>query len=294
MKKFLKSIVAVTAAASMLLASTAAQVFAAGKPMGDEYELDGLDPSKAKNKPTIIISQEVLPNKEAKANPERRVTVRIKGADSAYANVGFTIRVDDRLTLLSTKTGSPAMAADAWEYCQPIFVPDTDHGFRAIVASSDNVGQDGVMFSFNVKLPDALEKGGKFPIELYYTKGFDLFSNADMDEDGKLMEAWLFTQGIEQGYIEVKPDYDSDIVVGDVNKDGMIDSVDASEIMRVYANASTQSSISREEYLAGDVNNDGKTDSVDASAVLAYYAFISSSDTKISLTDFLINYIFAG
>ena len=196
MKKFLKPFLAATAAMSIMLVSSTANIFAAGKPRGDEYELNGLDPSNAKNKPTITISKEVIPNNEAKTNPKRRVTVSIKNADSAYANAGFTIRFDERLTLVKHKDFI-AFAEDAWEYCQPVFVPDTEHGFRVILASSENCGQDGIMFSFDLQLPEDLDnKGGKYPIELYYNKDTDLFTNANIDEEGQLMEAWLFTQGI--------------------------------------------------------------------------------------------------
>lgn len=314
MKKFLKRFLAATAAMSIMLVSSTANIFAAGKPRGDEYELNGLDPSNAKNKPTITISKEVISNNEAKTNPKRRVTVSIKNADSAYANAGFTIRFDERLTLVKHKDFI-AFAEDAWEYCQPVFVPDTEHGFRVILASSENCGQDGIMFSFDLQLPEDLDnKGGKYPIELYYNKDTDLFTNANMDEEGQLMEAWLFTQGIEHGYIEVQPKWTDPTTtapqttvtttfttvtttvqtpvkpetdLGDANNDGRIDSVDASEILRLFAYLSTGGASTENDKKICDINNDGRIDSVDASAVLAYYALISSSEPEISFTEYL-------
>lgn len=307
MKKFLKRFLAATAAMSIMLVSSTANIFAAGKPKGDEYELNGLDPSNAKNKPIITISQETLSNGERKDNPIRDVTVSIKGAEYAYANVGFSVRFDERLTLVS-KAGQIALAGPAWEYGQSIFVPDTEHGFRAILTSSGNTGQDGVMFKFRVQLPDEANIGdGKYPIEVYYNSGTDLFSNAEMDADGQLMEAWLFTQGIEQGYIYAPIWTDPTttkattttvtttttsvdkpaLILGDANNDGKIDSIDASEILRLFAKISTGGTPTENEKKVCDINNDGMIDSVDASAVLAYYAKISSSDSEESFTDYL-------
>ena len=173
--------------------------------------------------------------------------------------------------------------------------------------SSDNVGRDGTMFSFNVKLPDDLDKkGGKYPIELYYSAG-DLFSNVAMDEESQLMEAWLFTQGINHGYIEVEPQWigttsttakavtttavttetKTEYTLGDTNNDSKIDSVDASHILRKFAELSTSGTASEKEMAVCDINDDSKIDSVDASAVLAYYAIVSSNDSQKNFSDYL-------
>lgn len=307
MKKFFKRCFAVTAAASMLLVSSAVHAFAAGKAKGDEYDLTGIDLTKAIVKPTISISCEKLPNTEAKSSPVRTVNVIMKGADKAYANAGFTIRFDERLTLVKNEDGDIATLGPACSRCHSTFISDTEHGFRTIIMGSDNVGRDGVMLSFDVKLPDDPDnKGGKYPIELYYSVG-DLFSNVSMDEESRLMEAWLFTQGIDHGYIEVEPKWidttstttkavttttvtnttKTEYTLGDTNDDSKIDSVDASHILRKFAELSTSGTASDKDMAVCDINNDGKIDSVDASAVLAYYALVSSNDSQKSFTDYL-------
>ena len=307
MKKFFKRCLAVTASASMLLVSSTVQAFALGKAKGDEYDLTVIDLSKATVKPVIIISHEKLSYEEAKNSPVRTVNVYIKNAENAYANAGFTIRFDERLTLIKTEDDDIACVSHACSKCHSTFIPDTEHGFRAIIMSSDNVGRDGTMFSFNVKLPDDFdEKGEKYPIELYYNAG-DLFSNVAMDEESQLMEAWLFTQGIDHGYIEVEPQWigttstatkavttttvttttKTEYTLGDANNDSRIDSVDASNILKKFAELSTSGTASEKEMAVCDVNNDGKIDSVDASTVLAYYAVVSSNDSQKSFSDYL-------
>ena len=83
----------------------------------------------------------------------------------------------------------------------------------------------------------------------------------------------------------IKPE----VVTGDINEDGMIDSSDASLILTHYADISTGSDgifTSRQKHSA-DINNDGKIDSSDASVVLGYYAYISTNDEYITILDFL-------
>ena len=100
-----------------------------------------------------------------------------------------------------------------------------------------------------------------------------------MDEEGKLMEAWTFTYGIEHGYIEVESDGTHDLFPkGDVNYDRKVDSVDASMILALYAKISTGKTEPTEKQLTEyDYNGDGSIDSADASKVLEYYAANSTS-----------------
>lgn len=76
-------------------------------------------------------------------------------------------------------------------------------------------------------------------------------------------------------------------LLGDLNGDGKIDSVDASNLLQAYAVFATgQAQPTEHELAVSDVNYDGKIDSVDASKVLSYYAYISSSGSQ-SFIEFL-------
>jgi hypothetical protein len=78
--------------------------------------------------------------------------------------------------------------------------------------------------------------------------------------------------------------------LGDVNNDGLIDSVDASNILAEYARVSSNkpSNFSSAQFKAADVDGDNMVDSSDASRILAYYAYTSSgSGTKMSLAEFV-------
>ena len=68
---------------------------------------------------------------------------------------------------------------------------------------------------------------------------------------------------------------------GDVNGDGYIDAIDASNILSYYSVVSTGSDITTSEQVVcrhkGDINGDGEVNAVDASQALAIYAKNSSN-----------------
>lgn len=103
-------------------------------------------------------------------------------------------------------------------------------------------------------------------------------------------------EGSDQRYIEFFPkEYSeglrinvSDRELGDVNFDGFVDAVDASNVLSAYANISSgkDSGFSEAEAAAADVDGNRLIDAVDASNILAYYASISS-DGEPGLNKFI-------
>ena len=96
----------------------------------------------------------------------------------------------------------------------------------------------------------------------------------------------VFVQYDETNGFKIKTDLDNDGVFehevekGDVNCDGLIDSVDAAAVLQTYADLSTQREIHPDTIYAGnelsDFNSDGFIDSVDASNILEKYAELSA------------------
>ncbi len=83
-------------------------------------------------------------------------------------------------------------------------------------------------------------------------------------------------------------------MLGDVNNDGKINAVDASEVLTYYAMISTNQNgdFDEAQKLAADVNNDGKINAVDASCILSYYAYTSTAkEAIVSLEEYLKNSI---
>ena len=82
----------------------------------------------------------------------------------------------------------------------------------------------------------------------------------------------------------------STINLGDVNKDGLINAVDASIVLTYYAMMSTnqKDTFDNNQKSVSDVNHDGLINAVDASCILSYYAYISTTREDIkSLEEFL-------
>ena len=79
--------------------------------------------------------------------------------------------------------------------------------------------------------------------------------------------------------------------LGDVNGDGIIDAVDASNVLRHYAIISTdqESEFTDDQKTVADVNKDGEINAVDSSNILAYYAYASTSDDAIKTMEEFIN-----
>lgn len=73
----------------------------------------------------------------------------------------------------------------------------------------------------------------------------------------------------------------TDILLGDVNGDGMIDSTDASDVLAEYSRIQTGAgaTFTSAQVIAADVNMDGSIDSSDASKILAYYSDVSTGKT---------------
>ena len=83
-----------------------------------------------------------------------------------------------------------------------------------------------------------------------------------------------------------QPDY----TLGDVNNDGKINAVDASDVLAYYARISTnqEGGYTDKQILAADVTHDGSINAVDASNILAYYAYVSTTkETPMSMEEYM-------
>jgi flavodoxin len=102
---------------------------------------------------------------------------------------------------------------------------------------------------------------------------------AAMAGTGNWIEGMRFTSSSDKETVQNwakslnLPTYDSisQSTLGDVNKDGKINSIDATEILIYYANELVNKNYSIDSYSA-DINKDGKINSIDAVRVLMYYA----------------------
>ncbi|WP_455530255.1 dockerin type I domain-containing protein, partial [Ruminococcus sp.] len=80
-------------------------------------------------------------------------------------------------------------------------------------------------------------------------------------------------------------------MLGDVNNDGIINAVDASQVLKYYAKVSTggDGCFTEDQKLAVNVNGYGVIDAGDAAKILSYYAYASTikDGTPVSMEDFM-------
>lgn len=216
------------------------------------------------------------------------------GAAGKYTATGIHINFDSRLSL--NGDNKAVQPGEAIMLCNSRTVKIDDDTIFVMTAGISGDGDDGIMWSFPLIIPSDCQTGDVYPIQIEYINNgatMDQFSNAPPyyeREQDQLMEAWVFTKGIVQGYIKIKEENTApvDCTLGDVDNDGKINAVDASAVLAYYAMLSTgqDGGFTEAQKLASDVDNDGKINAVDASCILAYYAYISTGG-KDSLEDFL-------
>jgi hypothetical protein len=296
--------IAAAAALSLILAPSVSRVYA-GPAAGDPYQFEeGIDPDNSKIRPTLSLSQIELPLNKAKEEPEQKIEMTVNGAEGKYSSTGIHVKFDDRLIILDDDgdyaESGPALSRIGMIENSAGWIDENDvpHGVFVMTGASSNKGKDGVMWIFNVCLPEDVKEGDVYPIEIYYQKtknSSDMFTNLSQDKQGRLMDAWVFTRGIEQGYIKITaeepttvPEPEIKLKNGDPTGDGIIDAVDASYMMANYAKISTVGyEPTEEEMYTCDVNKDGMIDAVDASIVLAYYAYASAGG-ELSFEEFAV------
>ncbi|MBO5163441.1 MAG: NPXTG-anchored protein [Ruminococcus sp.] len=158
-------------------------------------------------KPVITATQEVITLEDAKAAPMRKVQVSVTGANAKYAATGFHIYYDKRLEIEMDPFGGPKATRGAGAEYLTTKTPDLDptaadfdmKGIFVCSAADMDKGLDGVVWEFNVTLPEDVAEGDVFPIDILYRSNKtneDLFTNNAKDLPGRLMQAYTFTRGI--------------------------------------------------------------------------------------------------
>jgi hypothetical protein len=202
-KNALKSAIAALGVSAVTLSSTAMIALAGGAVGSDKYDTSKYDPTKATIKPTVTVSTEKIAADKAGSNVT--ITVSVKDAEGKYGPTGLHIQWDKRLTLVK-RDGDYAEKMDAGKKLSYDEEADGENGVFVTTMASDDVGRDGVLWALDFTVPADAKSGDFFPVEIAYKtsdNAKDLFTNCNQDEAGQLMQAWVFTNGIVQGGVQV-------------------------------------------------------------------------------------------
>lgn len=196
--KTIKKILSAFAIVATTFTSVSMNTFATG------YTDEG-NANAAINKPHLTMDKIVLTQSEA-AGKTITVNLNVSGADLAYAPTGLHIYWDSRLTLANDKRGMPMVKrGSATQWLSGVYEKDYSNaengmdGYFVCTAGSDNLGTDGVMWSFTFILPDNAKAGDIYPLDIMYkanANAKDLFTNKTNNTAGKNMQAYVFTKGI--------------------------------------------------------------------------------------------------
>nr|8AJY_A Chain A, Cell-wall anchoring protein [Ruminococcus flavefaciens FD-1]8AJY_C Chain C, Cell-wall anchoring protein [Ruminococcus flavefaciens FD-1] len=167
---------------------------------GMTYDLDPKDGSSAATKPVLEVTKKVFDTAADAAGQTVTVEFKVSGAEGKYATTGYHIYWDERLEVVATKTGAYAKKGAALEDSSLAKAENNGNGVFVASGADDDFGADGVMWTVELKVPADAKAGDVYPIDVAYqwdpSKG-DLFTDNKDSAQGKLMQAYFFTQGIK-------------------------------------------------------------------------------------------------
>lgn len=131
------------------------------------------------------------------------VYLSLSGGNNKYSSFGIHLRFDERLELVYNEKGEPAIEKNPMSEESSVFTcrkyedPDPDWEEWVIsFADSGNTGKDGALAVLTFRIPDDVEPGDIYPLDLIYRPGSSFTSQFSPEEEVKQMEAYFFKEGI--------------------------------------------------------------------------------------------------
>lgn len=193
-------------------------------------------------KPTITVEKKEFSSDEDFCE----LNINIDNDGMNYNMLGFAIYYDENLDIFPYE--SNIIHNDTVEFLNFMYSKnDNEHMIFISAVDASDSGLDGLRYTIPFKIMDKSARG-KLEVKVVPVDG-SMFMSFANDEKSKLAQAYLFTQGIENGYIEISSgnaDY------GDVNTDGKVGIADAVLIMQCLSNPN-EYKLSEQQMLNADV-----------------------------------------
>ncbi|MBE6864493.1 MAG: hypothetical protein E7495_08065 [Ruminococcus flavefaciens] len=160
-----------------------------------------VDPSDSEIKPTLKIEKLEVP--VSAAGTKQRVALTVSGADGKYCSTSFHVHYDNRLTVSKNDLSFGEAVSDM---SFKIKSKNDDGEIWFTTTGEGDDGQDGKYAYIDFTIPADAAPGDLYPI------GIDFNINAATNDcftdvfNSKLMQSYLFTNGIENGYIKIVED----------------------------------------------------------------------------------------
>ena len=214
------------------------------------------------------INSGMVMNKAFRVIPGETITFKILAGNNMFASEPLTVHIPeagkapDKLPEFVTENGKSHLDGYAYEIALP---EQADENILSVQA----------------------EEWGYSDLEKYAEIIGNRLGISDRDELKKILSSsWSTDTELEIGqpyalrYSSTNDSFASQCTLmtffqkGDVNGDGLVDAVDATQVLIHYANLSTggNGTIDADKLLVAEYNGDGLIDTVDAAAILIYYA----------------------
>ena len=163
-----------------------------------------VNPEDSNIKPTLKIDKLEVP--ASAAGTKQRVALKISGADGKYSRTSFHVNYDNRLTVSDDDLsfGDKVLEMD-FIACTVISNGEIWFG----TSGDEDCGKDGDYAYIDFTIPADAAPGDLYPIGIEYYNGSastDEFTDSFDSHEGQLMQSYLFTNGIENGYIKIAED----------------------------------------------------------------------------------------
>ncbi len=211
---YLKKAFAALAVSAVAVSATSVSAFAADEIRGADNGFTADEIATSTIKPTVSVDKVTLTLAEAQELVANNTPVDIAvtvsgGTDGLWAPTGMHFDYDSRLSIVTKRTGDPKVELGDGGADLSLTTEKYTNGVFCTTSAKGDYGFDGVLYTISFNLPADVAAGDKYPIDIVYRSApnaVDKFTNAIDDRTGQLMQAWVFTQGLDNGWIEIKDD----------------------------------------------------------------------------------------
>lgn len=218
------------------------------------------------------INSGMVMNKAFKVIPSETVTFKILAGNDMFASEPFTVHIPeaneapDKMPEFTAENGKYHLNGYTYEIARLAEFSET-----VIKEQAEEWGYSDVEEYLNVM-------GKRFGIDNRDKLKEILTSSWETDTEIESGQVFALRYSSTNTAFASKCAFMTFSEKGDVNGDGFVDSVDATQVMIHYANLSANgnSTIPEDKLSVADYNDDGFVDSVDATGILIYYAKISA------------------
>ena len=204
MKNSLKRAASLIALGAVAASACSLNAFAEGSKFSPDGGFSADEIANSAVQPKLTATQKVITLDEA--SKTQTIVISVSGADAKYASTGMHIYYDKRLEVEKNRFDKPVAGLGAAGEYLTTKTPDVDptaadfdmEGIFVTTAGENDYGLDGELITINVTI-EKPEAGAVYPIDIIYRSNAtneDLFVNKAVDQAGKLMQAYTWTQGI--------------------------------------------------------------------------------------------------